>query len=234
MEDLKAEVRQMQLEVQKLRSVIVSVIGSDSKSDSPNETAAPGRRRLQTSGGGNEKAEISWDGESLNFQSTAEGKSTKVSILGDLNITGDIYLNGELLQDAVPSPAPTPAPSTPAPTCSSGTAATQSASWISDTGEYSSAVVGANVPSRTVDGTTNQWLGDSNVAEIYLIYDLGSVVPIEGIQIGNGQDIYGVQETLLQSKTSLTGPWTTESTFTGASRAANRTRCVCFAFNVPV
>ena len=95
----------------------------------------------------------------------------------------------------------------------------------------------------TLDGTDsgnslNAWLGYADEAEKYLIYDLGSVVPITGIQIGNeggdGNDAtYGVQETLLQSGTSLTGPWTTESTFTGSSRAAGRTRCVYFAFTCP-
>ena len=78
---------------------------------------------------------------------------------------------------------------------------------------------------------------DDDAFEMYLIYDLGSVKPIQGIQIGNGggsNGEYGVKETGLQSGTSLTGPWTTESTFTGLSRATNRSRCVCFAFDMPV
>ena len=60
----------------------------------------------------------------------------------------------------------------------------------------------------------------SVASEFYLIYDLGSIKPIHGVQIGNGQDAYGVQDTLLQSGTSISGPWTTQSTFT-VTNAAN-------------
>ena len=158
---------------------------------------------------------MAWDGESLNFQSNAAGKSIKVSVLGDLNITGDIYLNGELFQAAC----------TPV--------ATSSTSWNDDGGDYSSRYY--REPSKTLDGVDSgtslgAWLGYASASERYLIYGLGSVIPIRGIQIDNEAGTYGVQETLLQSGTSLTGPWTTESTFTGSSRAADRTRCVYFAF----
>ena len=240
---LEEEVRQLRSEIQEiyeLRSALVSKI-----SDSPSE-AAPGGRSLQTSGGEDERAQISWDGQTLNFESTAEGKSTKVSILGDLNITGDIYLNGELLQPtAAPTVTLSPSPGPCTPTATSSTSWNIAGSYSPTGGDYSSRWASGRGPENTLDGTDSgnafgAWLGYADAAEEkYLVYDLGSVVPITGIQIGNGgvgdgDATYGVQETLLQSGTSLTGPWTTESTFTGASRAANRTRCVCFAFNVPV
>ena len=238
MEDLKAEVRQMRLEVQKLRSVLVSAIGSNS--DSPNEAASPGRRRLQTSGGGGEMAEIAWDGESLNVRSTAAGKSTKVSVLGNLNVTGDIYLNGVLVQPAVPSPAPTPAPNpapTPAPTpapnpaptpapslCVVSGPATSSTSWNSDSATYSSDWYNDDSwfmstlygPGKTLDGSqSSAWRGDAiDGGYIFLSYDLGVVQTVAGVQIANGGSTEGVQETRLQSGTSIDGPWTTESTFT--------------------
>ena len=218
MDDFKAEVQQLRSEIQELRSVLNSAI---SNSNSPSEAAAPGRRQLQTSGG-DEHAQISWDGESLNVQSTAAGKSVTLTVLGDLNITGDIYLNGNLLQ-TVPTSLPTSTPislptSTPIVSCSGGGSVTSSTSWNSDDTAYSSVwLTGTNYqPSNTLDGDTSTfWLGDMSVAsEFYLIYDLGSEKTIHGVQIGNGQDVYGVQETLLQSGTSISGPWTTESTFT--------------------
>ena len=57
----------------------------------------------------------------------------------------------------------------------------------------------------------------SDTSEFYLIYDLCSNKPIHGVQIGNGVDTTGVQDTLLQSGTSISGPWTTQSTFTNSA-----------------
>jgi len=225
--DLDAQVQQLRSEIQELRSVLVPVI---SNSDDSSKAAAPGRRRLQTSGTG-ETADISWDGESLNVQSSTAGKSIQMSVLGDLNITGDIYLNGGLVQPLVqPTPAPTPCSAT----------STSDTSWNSDSPyvdssatstpdtAYSSSWYAAYGPASTLDGefTGNGWLGcvDAGVcgdvsSEHYLIYDLGSIKPIHGVQIGNGDNAYGVQDTLLQSGTSISGPWTTQSTFTATNSA---------------
>ena len=200
--DLDAQVQQLRSEIQELRSVLVPVT---SNSDDSSKAAAPGRRRLQTSGTG-ETADIRWDGKSLNVQSSTAGKSIQMFVLGDLNVTGDIYLNGGLVQP------------TPAPTYCSATS-TSDTSWNSDSTTYSSTWAGSNGPARTVDGNSDPnslyWLGSmSEASEFYLIYDLGSIKPIHGVQIGNGDNAYGVQDTLLQSGTSISGPWTTQSTFT--------------------
>ena len=221
--DLDAQVQQLRSEIQELRSVLVPVT---SNSDDSSKAAAPGRRRLQTSGAG-ETADIRWDGKSLNVQSSTAGKSIQMFVLGDLNVTGDIYLNGNLVQ---PTPAPTYT------VCSSATS-TSDTSWNSDSTTYSSPWYGADPtsygPASTLDGklTGNGWLGcvgppssnvcgDDVISERYLIYDLGSIKPIHGVQIGNGDNAYGVQDTLLQSGTSISGPWTTQSTFT-VTNAAN-------------
>ena len=155
---------------------------------------------------------MAWDGESLNFQSNAAGKSIKVSVLGDLNITGDIYLNGELFQAAC----------TPV--------ATSSTSWNDDGGDYSSRYY--REPSKTLDGVDSgtslgAWLGYASASERYLIYGLGSVIPIRGIQIDNEAGTYGVQETLLQSGTSLTGPWTTRRVPSQVRRVPPTEPAVC-------
>ena len=219
-DDLEAELRLLRAEVEELRSVAIALMKDDDPtySDSPSE-AAPGRRRLQTSGGGGETASISFDGMSLKIQSTATGKSTKVAVLGDLNITGDIYLNGALVRGpTTPEPTTTPAP-TPTPTCSGGGSpfVMADASWIGDTTDYSSTFHQTYPPSTTLDGiiaANTGWLGYASNDENWLIYDLGSNRYINGVQIGNGQTTSGVQETLLQSGTSMSGPWTTEATFT--------------------
>ena len=141
MEDLEAEVQQLRSEIQELRSVLVSVT---SNSDDSSKAAAPGRRRLQTSGTGG-TADISWDGESLNVQSTTAGKSIQMSVLGDLDITGDIYLNGVLIQ--------------PTPACSA--TSTSDTSWNSDSTTYSSTWVSGYSPANTLDGGltgAGQWL----------------------------------------------------------------------------
>ena len=204
MKDLEAEVQQLRSEIQELISVLVPVT---SNSDDSSKAAAPGRRRLQTSGTGG-TADISWDGESLNVQSTTAGKSIQMSVLGDLNITGDIYLNGVLVQP------------TPAPTYCSATS-TSDTSWNSDSTTYSSTWVwGYGGPANTLDGDdSSQWLASTSDTEFYLIYDLGSNKPIHGVQIGNGDGDVGVQDTLLQSGTSISGPWTTQSTFTVTNSA---------------
>ena len=238
-DDLRATIRLLRSEVEELRFAFVAAQEKHSTdSKSPSE-AAPGRRRLQTSGGGGETVDMSWDGESLNIKSSAAGKSTKVPVLGNLNITGDIYLNGELFQSGSTTTAPTPVP-----VCSTVTA-TSDPSWNgaaidssyddADNTNYAGEWHNTRGPWKTLDGDSS---GSSNVRlyayrEPYLTYDLGSVKNIQGIQIGNDGSTAGVQETLLQSGTSITGPWTTESTFTGSSRAADRTRCLCFAFYVP-
>jgi len=211
--DLDAQVQQLRSEIQELQSVLVPVT---SNSDGSSKAAAPGRRRLQASGT-EERADIRWDGKSLNVQSSTAGKSIQMSVLGDLNITGDIYLNGVLVQ-----PTPTPAPTYTV--CSSATS-TSDTSWNSDSTTYSSTWYLTYGPADTLDGKAcascaSQWLGDmSEASEFYLIYDLGSIKPIHGVQIGNGQDEYGVQDTLLQSGTSISGPWTTQSTFTVTNSA---------------
>ena len=143
MDDLKAGVRQLRSEVQELRSKLVSAI---SNSDPPSEAAAPGRS-LQTSGAGG-SVSFSWDGESLNIQNSAAEKSIEMSVLGDLNVTGNIYLNGNLMRSApeptlnpttaptvttAPTPKPTTAPSIGVKTfCSQPSDMTQDANYYTD------------------------------------------------------------------------------------------------------
>ena len=232
--EMTSEVQELRSSVQELRSVLLAAIERDSNSD-PTKAAAPGRRRLQTSGEG-ETVNIHWDGESLNIQSSVAGKSTKVSMLGDLNITGDLYLNGILKKETgMPSPAPTAVP-TPAPTADPIAAPTTFAdrcgasysepSWTFGTAASASSTTGTSTtycsdchPSyaeyNSLDGNQNsQVLIYVTAGYGWLAYDLGSSTTINGVQIANGQGTYGVQETFLQSGTSISGPWTTQATFT--------------------
>ena len=234
--EMTSEVQELRSSVQELRRSVLLAIERDSNSD-PTKAAAPGRRRLQTSGEG-ETVNIHWDGESLNIQSSVAGKSTKVSMLGDLNITGDLYLNGILKKETdMPSPVPTAVP-IPAPTAvpiaAPTTFADRCGASYSETSWTFGTAAGSSTTTTTTASTTycsdchpsyhqyNSLDGNQGTQCLiyvtagygWLAYDLGSSTTINGVQIANGQGAYGVQGTLLQSATSISGPWTTQATFT--------------------